>query len=280
DLQPVLDVVAENAARLCEANDATINRIDGNTLQRLGSAKYGPMPRSAPTTLHRGNPSGRAVIDRTTVHVHDITAEFEREFPESKLLQERTGARTILCTPLLREGIPVGVITIRRTEVRPFSEKQIALLKIFADQAAIAIENVRLFQELKHRTGELETSNAQLREALEQQTATSEILGVIASSPTDIQPVLDVVAENAAKLCDATNAVIMRVVGDGFQRVAQFGETAEEVALLRSRPGRVEGSFSTARAISERKAIQIADAATERGPSSLAAQRGARTMLS
>src|SRR5262245_37564192 len=199
DLQPVLDVVAENAARLCEANDATINRIDGNTLQRLGSAKYGPMPRSAPTTLHRGNPSGRAVIDRTTVHVHDITAEFEREFPESKLLQERTGARTILCTPLLREGIPVGVITIRRTEVRPFSEKQIALLKIFADQAAIAIENVRLFQELKHRTGELETSNAQLREALEQQTATSEILGVIASSPTDIQPVLDTVIANAVK---------------------------------------------------------------------------------
>src|SRR5262249_6449686 len=80
ELQPVLDTVAENAARLCEANDATINRIDGNTLQRLGSAKYGPMPRSAPTTLHRGNPSGRAVIDRTTVHVHDITAEFEREF--------------------------------------------------------------------------------------------------------------------------------------------------------------------------------------------------------
>ena len=107
------------------------------------------------------------------------------EFPESRLLQQRTGARTILCTPLLREGTPIGVITIRRTEVRPFTDKQIALLKTFADQAVIAIENVRLFQELKQRTAQLETSNAQLTEALEQQTATSEILRVIASSPTD-----------------------------------------------------------------------------------------------
>src|SRR5215831_2977904 len=281
DLQPILDVVAENAARLCEANDATINRIDGNTLQRLGSAKYGPLPRSAPTTLHRGNPSGRAVIDRTTVHVHDITAEFEREFPESKLLQERTGARTILCTPLLREGIPVGVITIRRTEVRPFSEKQIALLKIFANQAAIAIEKVRLFQELKHRTGELETSHAQLREALEQQTATSEILSVIASSPTDIQPVLNAVAESAARLCESVDAQIYRVEGDSVRKVANYGTISSAIAIGEIRP--LRRIFLPCRAILDRQPVHIHDILEEREVDldllHAAKQRGTRTML-
>ena len=118
------------------------------------------------------------------------------------------GVRTVLATPLLREGIPIGTIQIRRMEIRPFTDKQIKLLETFAAQAVIAIENVRLFQELK--------------ESLEQQTATSEILGVIASSPTDIQPVLDVVAENAARLCDAKDAVIYRLDGDALQRVAQL----------------------------------------------------------
>src|SRR4029453_15227959 len=118
-------------------------------------------------------PSGRAMVDRETVHIHDMLApEHVTEFSDSY----RTGEiRTILVTPLLREGIAIGAIHVRRPEVRPFTEKQIALLKTFADQAVIAIENVRLFNELK--------------ESLEQQTATSEILGVIASSPTDIQPV-------------------------------------------------------------------------------------------
>ncbi len=223
DLQPVLDTVAENAARLCEANDATINRIDGNTLQRLGSAKYGPMPASPPPTLSRGNPSGRAVIDRTTVHVHDITAEFDGEFPESRLLQQRTGARTILCTPLLREGTPIGVITIRRTAVRPFTDKQITLLKIFADQAVIAIENVRLFQELKQRTAQLETSNGQLTEALEHQTATSEVLVIISRSPTDVQPVLDAIVESAARICGIDRLVLRLREGNAMVPRAHFG---------------------------------------------------------
>ena len=108
------------------------------------------------------------------------------------------GIRTVLVAPLLRENQPIGAIVIRRMEVRPFTDKQIALLKTFADQAVIAIENVRLFQELNHKTVELETSNSELRESLDQQTATSEILQVIASSPTDIQPVLDTIAKSAA----------------------------------------------------------------------------------
>src|SRR5215467_13936537 len=186
--QPVLDTVAQNAARLCEATDAQILQVDGDSL-RL-AASYGPLPTSQTRPLKPQLVSGRAVIDRQTIHVHDITVT-EDEFPVTRTRGMPRGIRTFLATPLMCKGDPIGAIVIRRTEVRPFTDKQIALLKIFADQAVIAIENVRLFQELK--------------EALEQQTATSKILGVIASSPTNIQPVLDVVAENAARLCEATD---------------------------------------------------------------------------
>src|SRR5262245_1121137 len=199
DLQSVLDVVAENAARLCDARDAVIIRVEGESLKP--AAHHGPVPSRMDMRypLSRGFPGGRAVIDQQTIHIHDIIADGETEFPDAPYIHQHSGARTILAAPLLRKGVAIGAIVIRRTEVRPFSEKQIALLKTFADQAVIAIENVRLFNELK--------------ESLEQQTATSEILGVIASSPTDIQPVLNTVAENATRLCDAKDVSIGLVEG-------------------------------------------------------------------
>ncbi|MGH7872487.1 MAG: ATP-binding protein [Candidatus Binatia bacterium] len=161
ELQPVLNIVAENVARICEANDALIYRFDGR--QFKGVAEYGPLPGNlgkGPPILDRHSVPGRAVIDRQTIHVQDLA-----EVPESELRADflrRHGTRTVLATPLLREGTPIGVIMIRRMEVLPFSDRQIALLETFADQAVIAIENVRLFQEIQETNEQLEVANAKL----------------------------------------------------------------------------------------------------------------------
>jgi len=153
NLQSVLNTVAESAARLCEAEDARVRLIEGDGLRLVAS--FGPIPApQGSVPINRGSPPGRAALDRQTIHVHDLAAEIDTEFPESKRYQPDIGARTFLATPLLREGRPIGVINIRRTVVRPFSEKHIALLKTFADQAVIAIENARLFQELVIRAAD------------------------------------------------------------------------------------------------------------------------------
>ena len=202
--------------------------------------------------LIRGLPPGRAMIDRDVVHIVDLMSpEAQAEFPEAWSFNQVARLRTVLAAPLLREGVAIGAIFIRSTEVRPFSEKHIALLKTFADQAVIAIENVRLFKELNER-------NTELREALEHQTATSKILGVIASSPTDVQPVLDVVAESAARLCDAFNTVVYRVVGDDLHVVAQYGPIPAPARILPMSRG-----LPTGRAVIDRQAIHVHDITTE-----------------
>ncbi|HEU4344345.1 MAG TPA: GAF domain-containing protein, partial [Candidatus Binatia bacterium] len=208
NIQPVLDTVTESAARLCDSTDAHLRLIDESVLRLVAS--YGPLavpPEEIPITRQTG--SGRAVVDREIIHVHDLEPERETEYPEAA----RDGSRTILGVPLLREGIPIGSILIRRLEVRPFTDKQIALLKTFADQAVIAVENVRLFQELQAR-------NRDLTEALEQQTATGEVLRVIASSPTELQPVLDTLLANAVKLSGAKQGHIRQIDGDFLRVVA------------------------------------------------------------
>jgi signal transduction histidine kinase/HAMP domain-containing protein len=264
DLQPVLDAVAENAARLCDASDAQIFRLDGNVL-RL-AASYGSIPvlmfGEQGTPVSRGWVTGRSVVDRQTIHVHDLAAETEAEFPVGKIHQAQGGHRTTLATPLLREGVPLGAILIRRMEVRPFSDKQIKLLETFADQAVIAIENVRLFKELEAR-------NRDLTEALEQQTATGEVLRVIASSPTTLEPVLETVIANAVRLSGGHQGHIRQFDGELLQLVAQYGESPEDVAALRSIPVRPGPDSASGRAVLERRPIHIVDPTKEdwyRGP--------------
>src|SRR5262249_35930807 len=160
-----------------------------------------------------GGPGGCAVLERRTVHVGDLAVAARTRFPDTKTWQRATGWRTVLATPLLRHDVAIGAILILRTKVQRFTPKQVALLRTFAEQAAVAIENTAL-------SGELQTRNHDLAEALEQQMATAEILRVISSSPTDLQPVLDRMAESAARFCQADDASIFRLDGEGLVSVA------------------------------------------------------------
>ncbi len=157
DLQPVLDAVVRSAARFCEADDVTIFELDGQDLR--STAHWGAVPQDMGVRFPclRGHVSGRTVLERRPVHVVDLQAETE-EFPEGSAFAKRLGHRTTAGVPLLRHGVAVGTIQLRRAEVKPFTDKQIALLGTFADQAVIAIENARLLNELRQRTADLSES--------------------------------------------------------------------------------------------------------------------------
>jgi len=279
DIQPVLDTVAASSARLCESYDSHIWRRDGDRL--LLVAHHGPIligPIGEFTLpLGRGTASGRAVLDGRTVQVADLQAAAD-EFPEGSGLARREGIRTILSVPLIRAGLGIGVIGLRRTEARPFTDRQIALLQTFADQAVIAIENVRLFTELQERNQALTAAHAQVTESLEQQTATSEILRVIASSSTDLQPVMKAVAESAARLCEATDAHVFQKKGDLLRVVASHGPlplARQEVPISRQ--------TIIGRAVSDRRSIHVDDLAVSVEDEFPEAQRmkemGYRTIL-
>jgi GAF domain-containing protein/anti-sigma regulatory factor (Ser/Thr protein kinase) len=204
DVGPVFQSIAERAARICDATNARIWLSEGDKLRC--TCEIGGLPGTGVgdlLPLDRGWPTGRAVIDCTVTHVEDVAALPPDEYPIARELQQKFGHRTILAVPLMRDKQALGAILLRRLDIRPFDEKQIALLKTFADQAVIAIENVRLFKELEAR-------NAELTESLERQTATSEILRVISSSPTDTQPVFDAILASAARLCGAETGILFR----------------------------------------------------------------------
>ena len=171
--------------------------------------------------------TGRAVLDRAPVHVHDLPAAGD-EFATGRTMAEQLGFHTILAIPLLREGEAIGALMIRRTEMRPFTDKQIELLRTFADQAVIAIENVRLFEEIRAR-------NREVTEALAQQTATSEILRVISTSRTDVQPVFETIVRRAVVLCGGLFANVFRFDGNLLHFVASHNIVPGHVELLRAK---------------------------------------------
>ena len=254
DVQPVLAAVAESASQLCGAADVLIHRVEGDMMRRVahfGSVPVAPGLGLRPVTLD--TPSGRAVMERRTIHIPDIVEHFARgEFVEAQALQLGTGFRTILATPLMRDDTPVGVIVIRRIEVRPFSDKQIELLKTFADQAVIAIENVRLFTELQARTAELTRSVGEL-EALGE-------VGRAISSTLDLETVLATVVSRANQLAETDGGAIYEF--DETTRVFRLRATdrfPEEFATaLRTTP-LVYGEGAVGRAAMTRQPIQVPD---------------------
>jgi len=254
ELQPVLAAIAATAARLCGSVDAVVYRIQNGRLTAV--AKHGPLPRAHPSMLDlpltRGTVTGRAVVDRKTIHVHDLAALADSEYPDAKAVQRAVGHRTVLVAPLTSRDVSVGAIVLRRMQVDPFSDKQIALLQTFADQAVIAIENTRLFEEEQ-------ASRCELQESLEYQTAISDVLGVISRSPSNLQPVLDSIVETAARLCQADFADF-RLLRDGFYHIAaSTGGVALQVRTLRDKPIAPGRNSVAGRAALERRTIHVPD---------------------
>ena len=250
NVEPVLRTLAESACRLCEAYDSIIALREQDRLRIR--AHHGPIPVDfAEWPIGRGWVTGRAVVDREPVHVHDLSASVD-EFPDGSTFALRLGHRTMLAVPLLREGEAIGAISLRRTEVKPFTDKQIELVSTFADQAVIAIENVRLFDEVQAR-------NSELTEALEQQTASSEILRVISGSQTDTQPVFDTIVENAVRLCEAERAFIFRFDGELLRAVAYYNVGPELREFVDRNPIALGQHSVSARAALEKRTVQIPD---------------------
>jgi signal transduction histidine kinase/HAMP domain-containing protein len=248
DVRPMLNAVAERALNLCSAAQSGIFLVEGDALRfAAGFGSMSALEEGELMPLTRGSASGRAVLDRTVIHLEDLAAAPEDEFPLGRELQRRIGSHAILSVPLMREDRAIGAITLWRMEARAFTDKQIALVKTFADQGAIAIENVRLFNETK--------------EALEQQTAIAEILRVISSSPTDVLPVLDAIAERAARLCDASAASMYLTEGDMLRHLASKGPSPDPVGHVDALP--INRDSISGRALLEHKTIQVDDMLAE-----------------
>jgi len=272
DEQPVFEAIVENARRLCDATFSAVFLTNAGQLRLaavrgVDAAGIAAIHQAYPRPIARDTTSGRSILDRCMVHLEDSALDPEYTHP----LRDTIALRSILTVPIFREGVPVGAISVWRGEPRPFTDNQIALLQTFTDQAVIAIENVRLFTELEAR-------NKALTEALDQQTATAEILRAISGSPTDFQPVFDAIVRNVIRLCEAFDAVLALTDGDEFVHGAHHGPIEAVLGARHPLRGTVGG-----RAILEARVIHVEDvAATSDYPvaRALAKQLGYRTTLS
>jgi GAF domain-containing protein len=279
ELEPVFNSMLENAIRLCEAKFGTLFRWEGDAFRAVAQhgASRGYAESWRQMLVVRDNPGmplARVARTKDLVHVANLREErayIERN-PRMVALVESAGARTLLIVPMLKENELIGAIGIYRQEVRPFTDKQIELVSNFAKQAVIAIENTRLLNEL--------------RESLQQQTATADVLSVISSSPGELQPVFDAMLENATRLCQAKFGVLWLCEGDGFRSVALHGLSPAHAEERQRRPVLRPGPNPRFRLARTRRTIHIADIRTEQAyiegiPSfvALADAGGARTLI-
>jgi two-component system, NtrC family, sensor kinase len=252
DLQTVLDTLVESAARLCEAERANIWRPSGDVYRVAAmfalSAEHEQTLKRLAIRPGRDTITGRTLLEGKTVHIPDVLADPEYNSPVLRI-----GAnRTVLGVPLLREGVPIGVLVVTRSTVRPFADKQIELVTTFADQAVIAIENVRLFDEVQARTDEL-------GESLQQQTATTEVLKTISRTAFDLKRVLETLLANAVRICGAKHGMIYRYDGECCRAAAAYDAPPGSLELWERTPIRAGRGTTTGRVLLERRPVQIPD---------------------
>ena len=280
DLQTVLDTLTESAARLCDAEMAAIAREKDSAFYYATSygfpADYLEFVKSLPHPVNRGSVIGRTLMEGKAVQISDVLSDPEYAYRDS---QKKGGFRTMLGVPLLREGTPIGVLLLGRPSVQPFTQKQVALVQIFADQAVIAIENVRLFEAEQQRTRELS-------EALEQQTATSELLKVISSSSGELQPVFQAMLENSTRICGAKIGILFRYENGAYTAMATRGVSPAYAKYLNSGPIRPGPTSGLGLIASTRQTVHVVDALAdgayaERDPLRVATAElgGARSLL-